>query len=620
MSKLLLQLTFCVLAACQTCAQPPLQTANDFVPPFTGHFGFGTNLGYYPPNYFDEQLAILARGTPDGAISGAGITCLRPTLPDHFLDYWGYDIRVPAFKLYDSIGLKDNVVFVGYPAPRHRDSTRHCPEAMSEVFKNLYEPIWDDGSDGTPVNEENYYALYLYKTVSAYKNYVKFWEIWNEPDLDMKGNAWKSADMPGNWWTNTPQPCEMAIRAPIYSYVRMLRISYEVIKKIDPFAYVCIGGIGYPSFLDAVLRHSDNPNMGVVSTQFPLKGGAYFDCLSYHSYPHIEAAMREWSNQINNFRYFRHSDAGVDGVWNKKNDFDFVLKKFGYDGSKFPKKEWIITEVNLPRKQFYEFIGSDEAQVNFMLKTLATAPQHGIRQIHTYCLADDKPEKEATSEFSYMGFFENLVDKKFGEGKRHRLADAYKTASELLYQSDFDSARTHALRLPDNIRGAAFCDRANKFTYVLWAKTDTDRSEATRAQFVFPEDWGVKYLEQRYWHSSMTKTKHLVNAKKINLTGEPVFLHETEISENDYPKTPKVLPNPVSNGFAIYSFWMFEAGEATIEVFDAKGRLVQFLAEKQSFAAGANQFLLDWSAFAAGTYFIRLQTARDQSIIPVVKI
>ncbi len=620
MNRLLLFLLLFGWAACQTNAQIPAQTANDVVPPFAGHFGFGTNMGYFPPHYYDEQLAILAHGSPDGKVPGIGVTCLRPALFDHFLDYWGYEIRVPAFKLYDSIGLKENTVFLGYPAPRHRDSTRHCPEAMSEVFKNLYEPIWDDGSDGTPVNDSNYYALYVWKTVSTYKNYVKFWEIWNEPDLDMKGNAWKPANMPGNWWTNTPEPCEMAIRAPVYSYIRMLRISYEVIKSVDPFAYVALGGVGYTSFLDVVLRSSDNPNNGAVSTKFPLKGGAYFDCLSFHSYPHIENAMREWSNDIAGFRYFRHSDAAVDGIWSKKKDFQFVLNKYGYNGITYPNKEWIITEVNIPRKQFHEFIGSDEAQVNFIIKTIVTAQQNNIRQIYVYSLADDKPKKDADNEFNFMGFFENLNEIETYKGQTNRLAFAYKTASDLLYKTDYDSIKTVELQLPDNVRGGAFKDKNGKFSYVLWAVTDTDRSESASANFIFPEQLGLKYLEQKYWHSSNSKARHLVNAKNIRLTGSPVFLTEIDVSENSYPKTPKIYPNPVSSGYAIYSFWVFDDTPITIEIFDAKGRRLNYLAENQGFPVGANQLLLDWSGFPAGTYFIRLLAGKEQYIVPSVKI
>ena len=42
-------------------AQPPLsiQTANDFVPPYKGAFGYGSNMGYYKP-HTDEEIADFA--------------------------------------------------------------------------------------------------------------------------------------------------------------------------------------------------------------------------------------------------------------------------------------------------------------------------------------------------------------------------------------------------------------------------------------------------------------------------------------------------------------------------------------------------------------------------------
>ena len=173
-------------------------------------------MGYHP-NWTDEQLADIAAGNPALNVTGAGCTTMRPALFEHFLEDWGYDVRMNAFDHYSSLNMNDNVVFIGYPSEAHREDVNYCDGQRSEMFKNMYDPIWDNGENGTPVNDENYYALYLYKMVTRYKDHVKFWEVWNEPDLDLQGNGWKPSDMEGNWWTNDPQPCEFALRAPIYS-------------------------------------------------------------------------------------------------------------------------------------------------------------------------------------------------------------------------------------------------------------------------------------------------------------------------------------------------------------------------------------------------------------------
>jgi hypothetical protein len=619
MSKLFptLLLIFCQFA-CYT--QPPTFTANDIVPKFNENFGYGSNMGYYPPDYYDDQLALLTRGSLDGVIPGVGVNCLRPALFDHFLDYWGYDIRLNTFKLYDSIGLKNNTVFVGFPAERHRDSTSYCAGSYSELFRGMYEPIWDDGQNGTPVNDANTYALYLWKTVNTYKKYVKFWEIWNEPDLDMSGNGWKPATMDGNWWVNNPGPCETKLKAPLFHYIRLLRISYEVIKRADPTAYVAIGGIGYPSYLDAILRNSDNPSNGVVSTKYPKKGGAYFDVLSYHSYPHIEGYNRAWSNSLNDFTYFRHSDACVDGVWKKKDDFVQVLDKYGYDGTTYPNKQWIITEINIPRREYDQFIGSDAAQTNFIMKALITGQQGKVDQMYVYSIADEVPEAEAKNEFAFMGFFENLTNVKPYTGRANQISVGFKTTSDILSKATYDSLQTQRMQLPDNVRGGAFIGVDGKYIYALWAATTLDRDETANANYSFPDDLNIDYLDQKYWHFSNTKTQHLVNAKQVKLTGSPAFFSESNFSNLTYPKTAKVYPNPISNGFGVYSFWLFQEGKTLIEVFDAKGRKIETLANNEVLPEGAHQRLLDWSSFAAGTYFIRLVSGETNTVIPVVKM
>ena len=45
------------------------------------------------------------------------------------------------------------------------------------------------------------------------------------------------------------------------------------------------GGLGYPEFLDAILRYTDNPDEGKVNSGYPAYGGAYFDCDTYQQYP-----------------------------------------------------------------------------------------------------------------------------------------------------------------------------------------------------------------------------------------------------------------------------------------------------------------------------------------------
>jgi hypothetical protein len=519
-SKLVLWLFFLPSLA---CTQAPA-TANDFVPPFLGGFDYGSNMGYYPPFFLDKELAALAHGTPGLPESGVGVTSIRPGLFDYFLDSWGFDVRKDHFRFYDSIGLRNIVVISGFPSERNRDQTYYCPDQQSQLFRDMYEPIWDHGENGTPVNEKNPYALYLWKAANSYKGLIKIWEVWNEPDIDT-GNGWLQPGQPGNWWENAPKPCETILKSPPYHYIRALRISYEVIKAVDSSAFVAVGGLGWPSYLDVICRYSDNPVDGSLDhVKYPQKGGAYFDCMSFHSYPHLNNSLREWRNDLNGFYYYRHSDAAMEGIWRHKNAFKAVLDKHGYDGTRFPSKIWICSEFNIPRKTFGEYIGSDTAQINFLIKTLVSAQVEGMAQMHIYSLSDEKPEATADNEFSFMGLFQNLENVDLLSPKPNPVAYALITTSTLLQHAQYDPVRTMRMRLSGKSRGAAFKNAAGNYTYVLWAKTALDRDETSAATFSFPPELGLHYLDAKYWDFSKTGAQVLVDARQVPLTGCPVFL------------------------------------------------------------------------------------------------
>lgn len=514
----LLVILFSIALLPFACTQPksPLKTANEYVKPYTGHFRYGSNMGYYSP-YTDEQLADIA--------AKAHINSLRPAFFEFFAEFWGYDIRDNAFRHYDSLGMNENVCFIGYPSPQHRDNTVYCGKDTSALFANMYEPIWDKGENGTPVNDKNYYALFVYKTVNRFKKSVKFWEIWNEPDFATTYSPEKAPNQEGAWWNTNPDPCEYAIHAPVQHYIRLLRISYEVIKYVDPEAYVCTGGIGFPSFLDVILRQTDNPKDGSVTPQYPLKGGAYFDILSYHSYPHIDNSVRQWSDKIRGFEYFRHSDKAVEGVFKRQDAFKNVLTKHHYDGSKYPKKHFIITECNIPAQAVGEFMGSYEAQSNFLIKAAVKSQVNGLLQFHVYSLGELTTEKELRNEFDLMGLYKKLEGTKPFSSPLSPSGVAYQTTSKILYGYRYDSLETQKLQLPLSTDGAAFKNPKNQdIIYCLWAKSHKDLSEEATALYTFPTILKIKQLSLMRWDYSTTLKMETLSAKGVKLSSSPVFL------------------------------------------------------------------------------------------------
>ncbi len=522
-------LTILTLFCVQFLSAQVSYTANDDVPSYSGEFRFGSNMGYYPL-WDDEQLADIAAGSIALDLTGAGVKTLRPALPEHFLEQYGYTYRVPTFQHYESLGIGDNTVFVGYPSEEHRDSTAYCTEGIiSDVFKNMYSPIWDNGENGTPVNDTNYYALYMYRLVDIYKDYIQFYEIWNEPDFDYSSHAWLPPGTPGNWWDNDPDPCDYALHAPVESYVRMLRISYDVIKSADPDAYVAIGGLGYPSFLDAVLRNTDNPNGGDETPDYPLKGGAYFDCLSYHSYPHIDGSLREWNNDTQMFDYFRHSDAAVDGYLALRDEFETVLGNYDYDGNVYPKKVVINTESNIPRKKFGNYIGSDLAQLNYLIKALVTSMKENILQFYVYNLAEFGTYEGANNEFELMGLYEELYSNGPYDQVKLSSGIAYKTTSDLLSGYVYDPAQTALMALPSDVDGGAFLDGNGEHTYVLWGKTSVDESEDATTVYSFPANMEITNVEIRYWNYSENEQVRTDGGEEIKITSTPSFLRDVSV-------------------------------------------------------------------------------------------
>ncbi len=506
----------------------PTYTANEQALVYTGEFKPGVNLGYFPP-WNDRTLADIAKGRPELGIKGVGVQSIRPGLFDSFIQQFGWDARVENYNHFDKIGLYDNTLIVGFPAEENRDTNFYCADHQSEMFANLYAPIWDNGENGTPINDNNNFAEYIYKLVNLKKDYIQFYEIWNEPGFDFTNvTGYLPQGVDGNWFDNNPDPCDYKLRAPIFHYVRTLRIAFEVIKAVDPDGFVTLASVGYPSFLDAVLRNTDNPDNGVANADFPLKGGAYFDAIGIHTYPHFDGTLRAWNNDIQGFDYFRHTDKAITTIPETKASFQNVLDNYGYDGNTYPQKEWIITEINVPRKAFLDFIGSEEAQINFLIKSYVECVRSDIRQMHVFDMAESHYYDDASTEFQMMGFYQRLYSLFPYDQIVNNGGMAYKTASDQLFKADLDEQKTAEMQLPDSLDGAAFLDKEGYYNYVLWAKTSEDMSEAASGNYSFPAGFNINQLEKREWDNSYSEEISMSGAQNIQLSGTPIFLKDLE--------------------------------------------------------------------------------------------
>ena len=453
-----------------------------------GPFLRGINLGFRNPNWGDPDMGWLA--------GQAGSNSARLSLPETHVDKWGYEIEVGDMMAYLGDGLSHHIAFLIAPIAAHSSAPDGTPdwELAHHIPKNLYLPAVVDGA----INPENYWAAYVYKTVDTYKDYVDTWEIWNEPDWVADYNFTLT------WDTEAPSK-EQLVRfgGSIYDYVRMLRVSMEAAKLADPDAKVALGGIGYPSFLDALLRSSDNPDGGQVTPEYPATGAAYFDVLNYHYYP-------LWTPGS--------SDAGVDGFFALRDQFAAKMEAAGAAPRPFS-----VTEVGAPRVAHDGQPGGIEYARNFYVKVMTRAQAEGFLRVDWFILSDGDPGQA----FEEMGLYEDVAKVAVKEdAERTPTGVAARTHGTLLKDALFDPGATAALGLTPEVRGHAFRLPGDRQALVLWAYA-TGADESAQVHLDLASD---RSFELHAWDFSETGTTTPLTPDGgvigLDLTAAPVILVE----------------------------------------------------------------------------------------------
>jgi len=544
-------------------AQAPGFTANDKIIPYTGSFKYGVNSGYEGPNWNDSSTAYLA--------NKAGAGTLRVGLFDWILSLYGPASHKNFYSYYqNNTNLRDNVIFLNEASGPHTDSTIYNYPASTQTgnvpgpslcFKNIYLPIWN--ADGS-VDSANTFASYVYTIVRYYGANLKFYEVWNEPDINSGYGGSAAFGQPGNWYQNAPSPQDMYnLKCPIYYYIRMCRIAYEIVHRYSPNAYVCTGGIGYPQFLDCLLRYTDNPVDGSVTPNYPLAGGAYLDIISFHDYPGYN--VHTYSNQLNKQIYSRHSDACVADYMQKTNSFRAELAKFGYDGTKFPAKPLICTETNVGSAKIITdttMNGTPDYQRNYMMKAMVYSQKLDVKQLYMFALANNQADpNNATDVASWMGLFNDVENLHKGQETFTQEGIAFKTMSNLLTGYAYDSTATKKLALGSGMDGAAFSN-GTVYRYVLWAKTSQDLNEKASANYTFPSALNYDQLKVYNWDAGINNLAFSTNnGSSLNLSGTPLIIEGVQTANlpviaNAGTNQTVVIPKAYStylNGTGSYS-------------------------------------------------------------------
>lgn len=143
------------------------------------------------------------------------------------------------------------------------------------------------------------FASFVHDAVLRYMvapYFVKYWELWNEPDVDPSLNP-----------NNAPFGCWGDKNDTNYyggpAFAEMLKVVYPEIKRADPQAQVLVGGLLLDC--DPVSPPETSPGSGqykdCTSARFlegilESGGGDYFDGVSFHAYDFYYGALGHYQN------------------------------------------------------------------------------------------------------------------------------------------------------------------------------------------------------------------------------------------------------------------------------------------------------------------------------------
>ena len=83
------------------------------------------------------------------------------------------------------------------------------------------------------INKNNYWVYYVYQVVQNYKEYASIYDVWNEPDNILNHQIIEE------WYRQSPNSTDLTHwNSNIFSYIRLLKITYEVVKKFHPEAFL----------------------------------------------------------------------------------------------------------------------------------------------------------------------------------------------------------------------------------------------------------------------------------------------------------------------------------------------------------------------------------------------
>ena len=237
-----------------------------------------------------------------------------------------------------------------------------------------------------PPKDNKPWGEFVKSLVNRYKNRIKTWELWNEPDIWI-------------YWQGTRK-----------QFVDFMKAGAEAVREADPTAKIVFPGIAYdPEFVKDLFK-----NWGMSK---------YFDIVNMHNY--YETWHRHPIEEITNYVNEVH-----DVVWRYGKNQPLWMAEVGY--STFRKGARVSDSFNA----YYDYEHSPEYQAVHLFKTLAlVASTEKVSAVAWYEIKDLPPSENVIGDNDnnrYLGvaypdhkpkpsaralqFFNELFSKKYRNG------------------------------------------------------------------------------------------------------------------------------------------------------------------------------------------------------------
>ena len=189
---------------------------------------------------------------------------------------WRSDQKMPLARRgtqldnYTAMGVSIVRFDLDWPAVQPTNSTTYSWDYFDGVINDIVArglkplpifhrtPSWASNGSGIPANMSQF-ATFCAAAVNRYKDRVRYWEVWNEPNL-------------AGFWPPQPDPV---------AYTNMLKAVYPAVKAADPTAFVISGGLSSVPTTGLPDHWSEHDFLTQI---YANGGGGNFDAVGIHPY------------------------------------------------------------------------------------------------------------------------------------------------------------------------------------------------------------------------------------------------------------------------------------------------------------------------------------------------